>query len=99
MAKNKVELLEDTLPEHILYRDEGCNWFSSCLGCPLARCRYDDPGWVQEEARQRRDKEVLRTRRAEGKSIVELARAFAISTRTVHRILSRRDSSRRSNHG
>ncbi len=89
MAKNKVELLVDALPEQVLYRDEGCDWFSSCLGCPLARCRYDEPGWVQEEARQRRDKEVLRACRTEGKSISELARAFAISTRTVHRILRR----------
>ena len=89
MAKNKVDLLADILPKHILYRDEGCDWFSSCLGCPLERCRYDEPGWVQEEARQRRDKEILRTRRLEGKNVEELAKAFAISTRTVHRILRR----------
>jgi len=90
VAKNKVELLMDALPENYPYRDEGCDWFASCLKCPLERCRFDEPGWVQEEARQRRDMEVMRVRESEGKSVPELAQIFGISTRTVHRILRRK---------
>ena len=25
------------------YSDDGCEYSSSCLRCPLPRCRYDDP--------------------------------------------------------
>ena len=41
----------DTLPENTRYKDDGCDVSSSCLGCPLAKCRYDDPGFLQRENR------------------------------------------------
>ena len=35
---------EDALPEHLHYRDGGCDLFAACLTCPLPHCRYDVPG-------------------------------------------------------
>jgi len=79
----------DVLPEHFPYRDDGCDMSSSCLRCQLRQCKYDDPGWLQREHRAHRDNRVLQVRRTEGVTVVELARRFAISQRTVHRILAR----------
>ncbi len=79
----------DLLPEHYPYHDDGCEVSPSCLRCPLPKCKFDDPGWLSRERRARRDCEVLQTRRNEGITVLELARRFHISQRTVHRILSR----------
>ena len=79
----------DVLPEHFPYRDGGCEVSPSCLRCPLRQCKYDDPGWLQRERRGQRDNQVLQVRRQEGVTVPELARRFAISQRTVHRILAR----------
>ena len=79
----------DVLPEHFPYHDDGCELSSSCLRCALHQCKYDDPGWLQRERRAHRDNQVLQVRRREGATVVELARRFAISQRTVHRILAR----------
>ncbi|MEE9284824.1 MAG: sigma factor-like helix-turn-helix DNA-binding protein [Dehalococcoidia bacterium] len=87
MRKN--EPLIDRLPEFIAYRDVGCDLYSSCLACPLPRCRYDDPGWMQREERGQRDTEILRTRVTEALPVVQLAARFGVSTRTVHRIIKR----------
>lgn len=68
-------------------QDEGCDLFPACLRCPLPTCRYDDPERFAREARQARDQQVLRLARDEGYPPSELATAFNISVRTVHRIL------------
>lgn len=65
----------------------GCDLFPNCLRCPLPLCRYDEPGHLLREARQRRDQEILRQARQEGRSASELAVAFSIGVRTVQRIL------------
>ena len=49
----------DALPERYPYRDEGCEVSPSCLRCPLAQCKYDDPDWFQ---RQKRDEREQRNR-------------------------------------
>jgi hypothetical protein len=77
----------DALPEHLEYRDTGCTLAPSCLRCPLARCRYDEPGGARKLLQGSRD-EVVRQRRAEGVAIDALARDFAISRRSVFRILA-----------
>ncbi len=79
----------DVLPEHFPYHDKGCNVSPSCLHCPLRQCRHDDPGWLRREGRAQRDTQVLHARRREGATILELARRYSISERTVHRILAR----------
>jgi hypothetical protein len=79
----------DVIPEHFPYRDNGCNAYPSCLQCPIPQCKYDDPGWLTRVCRDDRDSQVLRIRRDEGATIVEVARRFHISQRTVHRIVAR----------
>jgi len=78
----------DALPEHLEYRDTGCDLAPSCLRCPLARCRYDEPGGIRRLLAAPRDEAVLR-RRAEGVAIEALAREFRLSRRTVFRILAK----------
>ena len=86
-ATKLIETLEDRLPEHVRYRDEGCDLFPSCLNCPFPRCRYDDPVAFQNARRAERNAEVVRLRLEANLSISELAARFDVSKRTVHRIL------------
>jgi hypothetical protein len=88
-----VELLtyrprDDALPEHVRYRDEGCDLFESCLRCPLPRCRYDVPGGVRTLLNRERDREIRRLRRETALSVEEIAARFAVSRRTVFRVLA-----------
>ena len=78
----------DALPEHVNYRDAGCELAPSCLRCPLERCRYDEPGGARTLLRTSRDKAVL-LRRDDGIGIDALAGEFDISRRSVFRILAR----------
>ena len=78
----------DTLPENTRYKDDGCDASTSCLHCPLALCKYDDPGWLQRESRRTRDDEIFRLRE-ERVPVAEISQRFGISTRTVHRIVQR----------
>jgi hypothetical protein len=80
---------EDALPEHIQYRDEGCELSPSCLNCPLPYCRYDHPGGLRHIRNRGRDSEIVRLRYRERLPINALARRFGVSRRTVFRILKR----------
>lgn len=79
----------DLLPEHLHYKDEGCEMSPSCLACPLASCVYDTPHGKQVLLKRRRDDEMARVYREERLSYGELARMFKVSTRTVARALKR----------
>ena len=79
----------DALPEHLEYRDRGCDLFPSCLRCPLPRCRYDEPGGVRAMLNRVRDREIRRLRRDHAMPVDEIARRFRISRRTVFRALRR----------
>lgn len=79
----------DVVPELYPYRDDGCEVSPRCLNCPLPRCKYDDPGQVQRAQRQRRDQQVVAAHEEERLTVPELARRFAVSQRTVFRILQR----------
>jgi hypothetical protein len=85
---NGRKVRSDALPEYMEYHDGGCDLAPSCLRCPLARCRYDEPGGARELRRSSRDEAVL-VRRGEGLGINALAAEFAISRRSVFRILAR----------
>jgi hypothetical protein len=78
----------DALPEHLDYRDTGCELSPTCLRCPLARCRYDEPGGARRMLQSSRDVTV-RSFREEGAGIDALAAQFGISRRSVFRILAR----------
>lgn len=87
----------DALPEHIRYRDTGCDLSPSCLNCTLPLCRYDQPpeppGTAYRAARRLcmigRDEEIARLRHREHLSLDALAHRFGLSRRTVHNILKR----------
>ncbi len=84
-----VRRRRDGLPEQSEYRDDGCG--KGCersLECPFARCRLDDPIRWRRDERRVRDRQVVRVRAAEGLTVDALAARFAISRRTVHRILA-----------
>jgi hypothetical protein len=88
-----VEL--DLLPEHVHYKDEGCEMSASCLACPLESCVYDTPHGKQVLLKRRRDDEMARVYREEHPTYHELARMFKVSTRTVQRVLNNRKSEAR----
>lgn len=71
--------------EQFEYKDQGCDLFPSCLHCPLPRCRYDEQR--RQTAKVLRNKEMLHLHEIEGLKIEELAERFAVSKRTVYRII------------
>jgi len=77
----------DALPEHIDYRDEGCDLFDSCLRCPLMRCRYDVPGGVRTLLNRERDHQIRMLRDDSALTVEEIAARFRVSRRTVFRAL------------
>ena len=83
------ETIEDPLPEHIRYRDEGCDLCPSCLDCPLPRCRYDGPE-RRQVAKELRNEEILALHR-EGRGVRELSRRYGVSPRTIYRAIRRSD--------
>jgi hypothetical protein len=84
---NKVDRLEDLLPEQIQYRDDGCEVSPSCLTCPLPVCRYEVRGGLAALQRGPRDAELMDAHR-KGAGIETLCRQFGLSRRTVFRILA-----------
>src|SRR4030042_2663869 len=79
----------DRLPDYSDYRDEGCDLFSSCLKCPLPRCRHDKQPHGRRAARCLRDMEILRQHNSAGRSAAEIAKVFGVSKRTIQRIIRR----------
>jgi len=98
-ARGQVRERGDALPEHIRYRDTGCELSPSCLNCTLPLCRYDQPPDLFGAARRLRmrermslrtrgrDEEIVRLRCHERLSMKVLARRFGVSRNTVSRIL------------
>ncbi len=89
MSPLNVAAVMDVIPERFPYRDEGCELSLSCLRCPLPQCKYDDPGWFHREQRRDRDSRVVEALWNGGLSVSEAAARFALSQRTVFRILKR----------
>jgi hypothetical protein len=77
----------DALPEHTSYADTGCDLHPACLSCPLARCRYDEPGGARKLLSDERDRSIIELRR-EGRPISAIASRFGVSRRTVFRVLA-----------
>jgi hypothetical protein len=78
----------DALPENTHYTDTGCDVHSSCLTCPLVRCRYDIPGGARRLLSAGRDRSIAEMRHR-GLGVEEIARRFGVSRRTVFRVLAR----------
>lgn len=78
---------EDALPEHVNYRDEGRDLFSSCLTCPLPRCRFDEPGGARTMLNVVRDVEIRHQHDTTCLTVDDIAARFRISRHTVFRVL------------
>jgi len=78
----------DALPEGFDYPDAGCNFASSCLACPLPRCRYERPYLVPV---LRQDMRTLQAHalRSQEATIEAIGRVLGVSRRTVYRLLTR----------
>ncbi len=83
---DKPRVRSDALPEFTRYRDSGCDVSTSCLTCPLPRCRYEEPGGLRALLNKTRDEQIA-TQRATGVPVAELATRFGVSRRTVFRVL------------
>ena len=79
----------DIVAEFCHYPDTGCEASESCLGCPLPRCKHDDPVWYKQNRRLVKDFQVMYAVQGECLSIEEAAERFSITVRTVFRILQR----------
>ena len=80
--------IERGLPENYNYRDTGCELAPSCLECPLATCKYDDPAYGRSGRTMFRDREIVRLRR-QGSRVSEIAKSVCTSERTVYRVIQR----------
>ena len=74
---------------HPHYEDDGCEVAASCLACPLPRCKYDDMRWYERNRRLANDLRITAVIEREGLSPDEAAARFAITKRTVFRVLRR----------
>lgn len=77
----------DTLPEHTDYRDTGCELAPSCLRCPLARCKYDEPRADRRAPTRVRDREIALLRRRHRAPVALLAGTYGLTRRSIFRIL------------
>lgn len=71
------------LPENYNYADTGCELAPSCLECPLAKCKYDNPKWSRRNLM--RDQEIVRLR-TQGLKVSHIAKIVNTSERTVYRV-------------
>ena len=78
---------EDALPEHATYRDTGCEISPMCQQCPLARCKYEEPGGAHALWMSARDREISKLRRRHGVPVDMLADTYGLSRRSIFRIL------------
>ncbi len=79
----------DVVPEFYHYEDTGCEVSSSCLDCPLSRCKYDDPVWYQRNRRLARDFKVWTAIERENLTVEAAAERFSVTARTIFRIIQR----------
>ena len=81
------DTIKDLFPEHVGYKDEGCDLANSCLNCPYEECVYDTPGGKRYWKKKERSAEMIRLHTEEGKAVKELAAMYGVSKRTVQRAL------------
>jgi hypothetical protein len=76
----------DELPEHVVYRDSGCDLAPSCLRCPFERCKYDAAA-TRRRTTEARDREIALLRRKYGAPLHMLCQTYNLSRRSIFRIL------------
>jgi transposase-like protein len=76
----------DARPEHMVYRDAGCDLHPACLSCPFPRCRYDEFHGAVHLRQESTAQEIERLYLA-GAPVGQLCQRFGIARRTVFRYL------------
>jgi hypothetical protein len=81
--------MQDILPEHIRYRDVGCELHDHCLTCPLPVCKEELTQGVQAVRAYMRNLQIdlLRT---EGYTVEWVAQVMGISVRGVYKSVARK---------
>ena len=82
-------LRRDALPEHMIYKDDGCEASPTCLTCPLPRCRYEARGGLREILNEPRDARLVQMHQ-NGISVNIIAAGANVSKRTVYRVISKK---------
>src|SRR3990170_4302941 len=77
----------DMLPDYADYRDTGCEAAPSCLRCPFARCKYDEPRPDPPAPPLAPDREIRLHRQRDRLSVAALARTYGLTRRSIFRIL------------
>ncbi len=81
---------EDLPPEFCHYHDEGCEYFASCLQCPLPDCLKEVPGGTKSLLKKTRNR-YIRIFVSCGWKAREIASLFGVSLRTVQRACKQRE--------
>ena len=79
----------DSLPEHMTYKDNGCEVSPTCLTCPLPRCRYEVKGGLREILNVPRDAHLVQMHQS-GIPVDAIAAGANVSKRTVYRVISKK---------
>ena len=81
--------IERGLPENYNYRDTGCELAPSCLECPLATCKYDDPAYGRSGRTMFRDREIVRLRMQGSRVVGDREVLCAQASGRVYRVIQR----------
>ena len=87
--QSRIPAAADDASEFYHYEDNGCEASDSCLDCPLPRCKHDDPAWYRRNRRLTRDFRIVHVMQQEALSVEETARRFAVTPRTIFRVMQR----------
>ena len=74
-----------------LIYDDGCEYSNSCLNCALPLCKYDDP--ILDNSKSKTNRNILiYSMKKTNLSNKKIAEILKISTRTVHRVLTKENT-------
>jgi hypothetical protein len=75
---------DDPKPEYFQYKDEGCTYARSCLGCPYDCCLYEGRRGKRSSMAEIRSREIKKQYKS-GRNVKELVDIFRVSNKTIYR--------------
>ncbi len=86
----ETQPIKDALPEHLDWRDTGCDVSPSCFTCPLPICRYEVKGGLRTISTYLRAQKIVAESRTDPPPKPrELAKRYGVAVRTIYSILAR----------